>query len=598
MKKAIKTLSIFALVLALLAASGCGPGGLTARRSASLPAPASASPAAADDAVPTAAPAPSAPPAHEDVAFQDIEYAAPDMDALSGAIESLAAALEDGGEDEAALLERYIAVLDLYNAADSANQLAYLLYAMDVTDARYREEYARIDAALIELDVRMTEVSTALLERSEETEALVRERLGDGFVDAVYAGESLSGEEVSELLVADNELQMEYDELLATFSFMHNGRTWTLDEILADDTLDYEAYYALYQRYCEALNREAGGLFVELLALRAEIAGKLGYGSYAAYRYDVYGRDYSVTEAQGFHEAVKRYIVPVFIDAYTRNYDVYELYYASFDLPRFFRSFRAANADNAYVIEAFDFMQRNGLYDFDPSEKKMESSFTTYLSAYKTPFIFTQWENDASSAATVIHEFGHFMNYYYNPAAGWSSGDSLDLAEVDSQGFEFLMSPHFDELYGEAYGGLARAELYLEALYAIVTGSMEDEFQQRVYADPGMTREEMNALYGSLAVEYGMDEIYGFSGLEWVLIPHSFQSPMYYISYAVSMMAALEISERLEAGADEAWTAYLGILMREPYAAFRETLAGNGLSDPLALASVRRIAAVIDRNVP
>jgi oligoendopeptidase F len=55
-----------------------------------------------------------------------------------------------------------------------------------------------------------------------------------------------------------------------------------------------------------------------------------------------------------------------------------------------------------------------------------------------------------------------------------------------------------------------------------------------------MTLSEMNASYHELAVEYGLDEEYGYTGTEWVLISHTFQTPLYYISYAVSMVPALE----------------------------------------------------------
>jgi oligoendopeptidase F len=138
----------------------------------------------------------------------------------------------------------------------------------------------------------------------------------------------------------------------------------------------------------------------------------------------------------------------------------------------------------------------------------------------------------------------------------------------------------------------------LDALYAIVTGCMEDEFQQRVYANPGMTLEQMNRLYAQLATAYGMEEVYGFSGMEWVLIPHSFQSPMYYISYAVSMVAALQLWEEQQTSEAEAWEAYWGIMMRGSYSDFRSVLMDNGLSDPLSETTIKRIAALIDRSIP
>lgn len=598
MKKTLKYVVIFALVLALLTASGCQGGFFSTRRQATLQPPA----APGETNLPNAGNMPQGMGEARErnpKPISALAYEAPDIVALENALDDLHADVLARRGGVVALLERYREVLSLYNGADSACQLAYLMYARDVTNEDYWNEYADLEAALLELDLRMTEVSVALFDMSDETNRQARETLSDGYVDAVYEDEALNSEEVIELLIADNDLQFAYDQLLTTFTFTHNGKAWTLDEILGADDLNYDEYIMLYDRYCEALNEEAGALFIEMLGLREQIASRLGFGSYAAYRYACYGRDYSIVEAQTFHELVKTYIVPVFVEANLRAYyDVYDLYTAQYEQRAFMESLTNVLSGNAAATEALRFMQDNELADTAASDKKMESSFTTYVSSLSTPYIFTQWENDARSVGTILHEFGHFMSYYYNPETGWSSGDSLDLAEIDSQGFTLLMTPYYNKLYGEDYGTLARTDHLLDALYAIVTGCMEDEFQQRVYANPNMTLEQMNRLYAQLATAYGMEEVYGFTGMEWVLIPHSFQSPMYYISYAVSMVAALQLWEEQQTSEAGAWEAYWGIMMRRPYSDFRTVLMDNGLSDPLSETTIKRIAALINRNIP
>lgn len=598
MKKTLKHIVILGLILALLTASGCQSGFFTTRRQATLQ----------PTAMPEAANMPAAKNTPQGMGearernprpISALAYESPDLDALEEALDDLYADILARRGGVGTLLDRYLEVLSLYNEADSACQLAYLMYARDVTNEDYWNEYADVEAALLELDLRMSEVSVALFDMSDEANKRARETLGDGYVDAVYEEESLNSEEVIDLIIADSDLQFSYDQLLTTFTFTHNGKAWTLDSILDDDSLNYDEYIMLYDSYCEALNAEAGALFIEMLGLREQVASTLGFGNYAAYRYACYDRDYSIVEAQAFHELVKTYIVPLFIAANERAYyDVYDLYYASYERQDFMDSFMRVLSGNGAATEALRFMQDNELADTAVSDKKMESSFTTYVASLSTPYIFTQWESDARSVGTVLHEFGHFMNYYFSPDTGWSSGDSLDLAEIDSQGFTLLMSPYYNELYGADYGELARTDHLLDALYAIVTGCMEDEFQQRVYANPQMTLEQMNRLYAQLATAYGMEEVYGFSGMEWVLIPHSFQSPMYYISYAVSMVAALQLWEQQQASETRAWDAYWGIMMRRPYAELRTVLAENGLSDPLSETTIKRIADLIDRSIP
>ncbi len=594
----MKVVLALLLTVMLMAASGCQGGFFMTRRAAffETPAPkAAATPAASSEAGEAL---PRSTPLRSPIPIDRLSYEAPDLGALEAALNALLADIDAGNTESSALMGRYDQVLTMYDKADAASQIAYLLYAGDVTDSVYWDEYSRITETLLILDLDMTDVSVSLFDSSEEAERLARARYGDGFVDAVYAEESLSDESVIDLMTADNELQGEYDALLTTFCVTVDGKSWTFDDIIADSTLSYGEYIGLYERYCEALNAEAGALFIEMLALRADIASRLGFGNYAAYRYACYGRDYTIIEAQAFHAAVKEYLVPVFISAFERSDDVYDLYDASFERGQFLISLAAAVSERSLPRETLQFLTDNDLCDFAASEKKMESSFTIYISSLQTPYIFMQWEDDSYSVGTLLHEFGHFINYYCNPEAGWSSGDSLDLAEIDSQAFVLMMFPYYDRLFGAEYGEQAKTDQLLDALYAIVSGSMEDEFQQRVYADPGMTLEEMNALYAQLAVVYGMDEVYGFTGTEWTLIPHSFQSPMYYISYAVSMLAALQIWEKMALDEDAAWDCYTRILMREPYAAFRSTLADAGLSDPLSAYTVKRMAELIDANIP
>ena len=539
----------------------------------------------------TPAPAPDLSAVHPGIPFSQMAYERPDTEALADLLSDLLFDMERGADEEA-LLDRYDEALSLYNAADCQLSLCYVLYAKDVTNTYYRDEYASLYTALTELDLTMTEVSVALLDSGSGA----REHWGDSYAEAVIAGADLNSPEIQPLLEREQTLTMAYDELLSSFCLQDGGRTYTIEEIGALAPEDYEEYVRLYDAYAAALNREAGAIFLDLLAIRHDIAAKLGYGSYAAYMYDCYGRDYSVTDAKALQDAVKRCLVPVYEDAVMRQYmGGSALMNKTYTQPVFLKALRAAAADfSPQLLEALDYMLQYGLYDFSPDPNKMETSFTTYFSSYDAPFMFTAWTNSFTDTGTVIHELGHYTNYYHNAAVGWSVADPLDLAEVDSQGLELLMIPYYPSFYGK---DAASAELYrmADAMYAVLTGCMEDEFQQLVYADPGMTLEEMNALYLRLAEEYGFAELYGFTGTEWTMIPHTFQSPMYYISYAVSMIPALELWERSATDAAAAREAYFEILNRAPYAQFRRTVQSAGLSDPLQPETIERIAEVLHR---
>ncbi len=577
MTKSLQKLIACLLIAALLA--GCGTAADSVRSYA--------------QPTPTATAAPSETQTRENVSFSDMEYERPDIDRMRAEMDDLLYGV-DVGRPADEMVEAYEKLQDEYAHADSMMSLAYLMYAFEVTEPYYKNEYAYLQSELSALDIDMTDVSISLFDSSSEARELAEESFGKDYVETVYEEESLNDESIQDLLDAEEAQTLIYDELIATFTLLDNGKRWTLDEILGDMTLDYDSFYRLYDAYCAALNESAGEIFLKQLEIRNQIAQKMGYGSYAAYCYDCYERDYTIGDAQKLQNAVKKYIVPVFVAANARN-DTYDLYGASFDEQTFLSQFRTATNDFSPLTgEAFAYMSTNDLCDLTVDSHKMGGSFTTYISDYRAPFIFSQWTGSASDITTVIHEFGHFTSYYLNAASGYSASDSLDLAEVDSQALTLLMTDYYGLFYGDL-AKLAETDLLIDCMYSLVSGCMEDEFQQTIYQNPDMTLDEINALYKELAVEYGLDDVYGYQGTEWVLISHTFQTPMYYISYAIGMVPSLELYEELQTNPEAAKAAYFSIVQRTQYAKFRTVVEENGLSDVFSEATIREIGSLLNQ---
>ena len=147
------------------------------------------------------------------------------------------------------------------------------------------------------------------------------------------------------------------------------------------------------------------------------------------------------------------------------------------------------------------------------------------------------------------------------------------------------MAAEYDAIFGR-YATAARLCLLMNALYAVLTGFMEDEFQQRAYALKEPTVEQLNALYGELAREYGFDRWFGYEGREWTGILHTFAFPFYYVSYGVSMLGAAAL---MQGGRG----AYGRLLHRKAGASLQEVLKADVLSEPYivdAAAYLRRTA--------
>lgn len=530
------------------------------------------------------------------IKFSDMVYTRPDTDAIYAAVDALEALLDSDAADVDALLSAYQTMLDLYNAASDEMSMAYVLYSFDVTDDRYKTEYDDLVVALTDVDVRMTDVSIRLFDDPRTADAMLR-TYGEDFIRVVRDGRELNSPEIQPFVEREQKLTGEYDTLRTTFVYEENGKSYTMEDIAAIADSNYEEYVRLYDAYYAEFNRQAGDIYLQLVELRDEIAKTLGFSTYTDYQYRCYSRDYTPEDARKLHAAVKKHIVPLYYNAVlsfyiNKGFDALEAVVLSEQ--DFMRILRSELSDvSPEARDALDYMLKNELYTTTQSNTKMESSYSTYLGTYDSPFLFTEWTDPVTSGATMMHELGHFTRFCIEPADAWSVVDPLDILEIDSQGLEMMLVHEYDDFYG-AVSENAKKNHLIDGLYALITGCMEDEFQQAVYADPDMTLEEMNVVYKRLADEYGMTDLYGFVGTEWAIIPHSFQSPLYYISYAVSVIPALELYVMADADDELAAETYSKLLHRPVYAELRETMDAIGLSDPMEERTVQLIAQVLE----
>ena len=152
---------------------------------------------------------------------------------------------------------------------------------------------------------------------------------------------------------------------------------------------------------------------------------------------------------------------------------------------------------------------------------------------------------------------------------------------------------YYDDIYGD-YADVMKVYTLFSLSYSAVEGVKEDEFQKRVYEDPdNLTVEDLNRIYYDCCVEYGDEDFYnsyylGMYGLlndksvyEWVNIPHTFQSPEYYISYSVSVAAVFELYDDILKDRDAGIDTYMEFVDREFQDGFQDTIEGVGLNNPI-----------------
>ncbi len=190
---------------------------------------------------------------------------------------------------------------------------------------------------------------------------------------------------------------------------------------------------------------------------------------------------------------------------------------------------------------------------------------------------------------------GHALNFF-------RMGDLLvleqdlqgsDISEIHSQTLELLASPWLDRFYMDAEA--AEKSNVFQMFFTILSATMIDEFQHKIYEKPSMTNEERNALYAQLEREYfGEIDYLGLTflenGLDWVDIHHLFEQPMYYIEYALSGVVALNFWQDSKEDWDKAFASYIQFVDIPNDINLPDSLSIAGLDDLFAENTLKALA--------
>lgn len=494
--------------------------------------------------------------------------------------------------------ERAQAALDAraeaYEKLNSDAAFAYVRYCLDVTNGENKQRY---DALFVSLNMLGSLLVDAALLLSKEPS--LADRYDAETVEQLRRQDALNDPAIEPLLKRERTLVGQYEALSESLTVEQNGRRWTGDMILSDPTLTDEEFEMLYESYMTLFNAEAGRIFLELVPVRNAIASALGFGSYAEYAYACYDRDYTPDDAAALSETVREMFAPLLSGMCGEFYAAAaRLYGAVFEQgPTMERIREAIVALVPELAEPWDYMVKHQMYDFGSDPKRMPGCFTTYFASYGTPFLFGEWTNGFDAPQAVIHEFGHFAAYWLN-AAALQNGVVLDLAEIDSQGLELMSVLLYNSVYGDLSDAAETTELFY-ALYTLLDGCLEDEFQRFAYGQKSLTLDALNDEYERLSAAYGLD-MFGIDPRSWTQIPHTFQQPFYYVSYATSMTAALGLYLLCREDKDTAVRIYRSILMRPENTCFRQTLRSVGLADPFdaerLLETAKKLTALLQNR--
>ena len=311
-------------------------------------------------------------------------------------------------------------------------------------------------------------------------------------------------------------------------------------------------------------------------------ANVLGYEDYLTYAYEnQYGREYSVQDTDALADYIATYLIPAQMDALgdfltykaeakadleqNPESELYEEYYYGLwgliedDFYGKYFEYIADYAENVIGDEMgqnFKYYFTSGNYWYSATENDNVTGYV-WSFADDTPLMFLG--PSCQEIGTFIHEFGHYNEHI---TASDSEFYSMDLNEVHSQANEMLFYKYLTttDVYSEGATKAFLAYKTYMMIGAVIEGYLINELEKWTYTEDMSTYADANTFYNALVAKWaeiccavGLDDY--AEATDWVnIVLLNYQG--YYISYATSAIASLEVYAYACEDWDKAVTAY------------------------------------------
>lgn len=347
-----------------------------------------------------------------------------------------------------------------------------------------------------------------------------RDHLNNETLFARYVGYESLSDEIKELKNEESRLKIQYTNAANEVNVAFEKEGYTQKEA----------------------NEKLGEVFLKLVSTRKKIAKAYGYDNYAEYAdKEIFYRDYTKDDLAVLKETVKKY---------GKDIDYYSYYaFPDIEMP-------GVDADTIIcdvgetvskfskkADESYTFLTNNGLITAGYETTRADSEYTTGFFNKESSAIFMKLYPDSQlyNYETFAHELGHFTQAMLmdNPIPLFMEDGCIDVMELHSTFLETLFFEKCDDIFIEPE--YMKAFELAQLSYSIESGCYYDDWQRAIYeSDKDLSLDEINSLYKKILLEYGVEE-YEEMEYEWMWVQHNFMLPMYYISYAVSAFAAMEI---------------------------------------------------------
>jgi M3 family oligoendopeptidase len=544
--------------------------------------------------------------------FEAIAEPKPTQAGLAETYAAIGTALDRGDRDEA--LKTWDGLRRRY---DTWSALVHLRFAQDTTNETARADRDYADA----LSPEAADLEVALKRRllADQDRAGLAAVVGEHALRLWDTDVTTFDPVIKPDLEEEARISARYTELLASAKLQIAGQTVNLAGLgpYAEDpdrSVRHDAEQVRWSFFADNA-AELDAIYDQLVKLRHGMALKLGFKSYTPLGYRRLRRvDYGPDDVALYREQVVRHVVPLvgrLLEARRAEHGWDRLRYWDEALVDPAGNPKPAGDHDMLVVAAqtmFDgmdprlasfyrLMRDGGFMDLKNRPGKAGGGFCTSFPTEGVPFIFANFNDTHHDIGVFTHEMGHaFQNWESRELPGidylWPT---MEAAEINSMGLEFLSYPGIGRLVGEDAADRFRRMHLIGALAFLPYGVCVDHFQHEA------TPADRHAMWSRLEKIYMPWTDYGDLGFlvkggRWQAKPHIYGSPFYYIDYTLAQCCAMQFWVRSRRDYASAMEAYAGLCARGGSAPFQALIRSAGLVSPFAdgaLEDVVREAAIV-----
>jgi M3 family oligoendopeptidase len=468
---------------------------------------------------------------------------------------------------------------------ESMASLARIRHTLDTIDTFYKDEQDFFDEAEPHYQELITDYYRALVDSP------FRQELSNLWGNQLFTIAEMTLKTFSSAVIEDlqqeNRLASRYKQLLASASIFFEGEERNLAQLApfqesADRRVRKAAYEARYQFFADHLD-QFDEIFDGLVKQRTTIARKLGFSSFTELGYLRMNRsDYNADMVAVFRSQIEQYVVPLsqhLREKQRRRLGLEHLLY--YDEKVFYVDGNAVPLGTPEEIVAagatmyeelseetgrfFAEMTERGLLDLLSRKGKGAGGYCDYLSKFKAPFIFANFNGTSGDVDVLTHEAGHAFQVWlcrdrtipeYNFA-------TMEAAEIPSMGMELLAWPWMERFFGDKADKYRYFHLS-ESLLFLPYGTLVDAFQHEIYENPTLSPQERRQVWRALERTYlphrdYADHTFLDEGGYWFQQGHIFEAPFYYIDYVLAQSCVFQLWQQAGINRTTAWTQYMNL---------------------------------------